>query len=147
MSLYDNIIDDLKKALKEQNKEKLAVLRGLKTSIKNRQVALRKELTDEQVMEVLSSEIKKSKDAIEKFNQGSRQDLVDKEEAEIRILSAYLPPQLSADEIKDIVTQVIEELSANNLKDLGKVMKSAMPKMAGKADGREVKRIAQELLQ
>ena len=146
MSLYDDIINDLKKALKEQNKENLTVLRGLKSSIKNKQVALRQELTDEHIMEVIASEIKKSKEAIEKFHQGSRQDLVEKEETEIKILSTYLPPQLSADEIKEIVTQVIEELSASNPKDLGRVMKSAMPKMAGRAEGREVNRIAQELL-
>jgi uncharacterized protein YqeY len=146
MSLYDDIIIDFKTALKEQNKKNLTVLRGLKSAIKNKQVALRQELTDEQIMEVISSEIKKSKEAIEKFNQGLRQDLVEKEEAEIKILSKYLPPQLSAEEIKEIVTQVIEELSASNPKDLGKIMKSVMPKMAGRADGREVNRIAQELL-
>jgi len=146
MSLYDDIVIDLKNALREQNKENLTVLRGLKSAIKNRQVALREELTDEQILEVIASEIKKSKEAIEKFNQGSRQDLVEKEEAEIKILSKYLPPQLSTDEIKKIVTQVIEELSASNPKDLGKVMKSVMPKIAGRAEGREVNRIAQELL-
>ena len=147
MSLYDEIIIDLKNALKEQNKENLTVLRGLKSSIKNKQIALRQqELTDEQIMEVIASEIKKRKEAIEKFHQGSRQDLVEKEETEIKILSTYLPPQLTADEIKEIVTQVIEELSASSPKDLGRVMKSAMPKMAGRAEGREVNRIAQELL-
>lgn len=146
MSLYDDIVIDLKKALREQDKENLTVLRGLKSAIKNRQVALREELTDGQILEVIASEIKKSKEAIEKFNQGSRQDLVEKEEAEIKILSKYLPPQLSTDEIKKIVTQVIKELSASSPKDLGKVMKSVMPKIAGRAEGREVNRIAQELL-
>ena len=146
MSLHDDIVHDLTKALKEQNKETLSVLRGLKSAIKNRQVSLRQELTDEQIMEVIGSEIKKRREAIEKFHQGSRQDLVEKEETEIKILSTYLPPQLSADEIKEIIMQVIEELSASNPKDLGRVMKSAMPKMAGRAEGREVNRIAQELL-
>jgi len=146
MSLYDDIIIDSKKALKEQDKEKLSVLRGLKSAIKNKQVALRQELTDDQIMGVISSEIKKGKEAIEKFGQGSRQDLVKKEEAEIKILSKYLPPQLSTEEIKGLLTQVIEEISASSPKDLGRVMKSAMAKLAGRADGREVNRIARELL-
>ena len=146
MSLYDDIIIDSKKALKEQDKEKLSALRGLKSAIKNKQVALRQELTDDQIMGVISSEIKKGKEAIEKFGQGSRQDLVKKEEAEIKILSKYLPPQLSTEEIKGLLTQVIEEISASGPKDLGRVMKSVMAKLAGRADGREVNSIARELL-
>jgi hypothetical protein len=146
MSLYDDIIIDSKKALKEQDKEKLSVLRGLKSAIKNKQVALRQDLTDDQIMGVISSEIKKGKEAIEKFGQGSRQDLVKKEEAEIKILSKYLPPQLSTEEIKGLLTQVIEEISASGPKDLGRVMKSVMAKLAGRADGREVNSIARELL-
>ncbi|HUU41963.1 MAG TPA: GatB/YqeY domain-containing protein [Desulfatiglandales bacterium] len=146
MTLNDTIILDLKKAIKEQDKARLSVLRNIKTAIKNKQVALGQDLNDEHIIGVISSEIKKSKEAIEKFIQGSRQDLVEKEEAEIKILSAYLPPQLTSEEIKGLVNQVIEELSAKGPKDLGIVMKSAMAKLAGKADGREVNRIARELL-
>ncbi len=146
MGLYDDIINDLKRALKEQDKQKLSVLRGLKSAIKNKQVALREELTDDQIMGVISSEIKKGKEAIEKFNQGSRQDLVEKEDMEIKILFNYLPPQLSGEEIQGIVTQVIEEISASGPSDLGRVMKSTMAKLAGRADGREVNSIARELL-
>jgi uncharacterized protein YqeY len=146
MSLYDDIILDLKKAIKEQDKGKLSVLRGLKSAIKNKQVELRQELSEDQILAVISSEIKKGKEAIEKFGQGLRQDLVEKEEAEIKILSSYLPPQLSTEEIKGILTQVIEELSASSPKDLGRVMKSVMPRVAGRADGREVNRLTRELL-
>ena len=146
MGLFDDIIFDFKNAMRNQDKEKLSVLRGLKTAIKNKQVALLQELSDDQIMGVISSEIKKGKEAIEKFQQGSRQDLVEKEEVEIRILSGYLPPQLSTEEIKKVITQVIEELSASGPKDLGRVMKSAMAQLAGKADGREVNKIARELL-
>jgi uncharacterized protein YqeY len=146
MSLYDDIDADFKKTLKDQDKERLSVLRGLKTAIKNKQVELRGELTDDQIRGVISSEIKKRKEAIEKFGQGLRQDLVEKEEGELKILSSYLPPQLSTEEIQAIVTQAIEEISASSPEDLGKVMKSVMPKLAGKADGREVNRIARELL-
>ena len=146
MNLYENILADLKNSIKVQDKEKLLVLRGLKTAIKNKQVELRQELTDDQILGIISSEVKKCKEAIEKFTQGSRQDLVEKEEAEVKILSSYLPPQLSEEEIKEIVTQAIEEISASSPKDLGRVMKSVMPKMSGRADGREVNRIARELL-
>ena len=146
MGLYDDIILDFKNAMRNQDKEKLSVLRGLKATIKNKQVALRQELSDDQIMGVISSEIKKGKEALEKFQQGSRQDLAKKEEIEIRILSEYLPPQLSTQEIKKVITQVIEELSASSTKDLGRVMKSAMRQLAGKADGREVNEIARELL-
>ncbi len=146
MALYDDIVGDLKKSLKEQDKEKLSVLRGLKTAIKNKQVELREEPTEDQIRGIISSEIKKRKEAIEQFNQGSRQDLVEKEENELKILSSYLPPQLSTEDIKGIVAQAIEEISASSPKDLGRVMKSVMPKVAGRADGREVNRIARELL-
>jgi len=146
MGLYDDIVLDLTNAMKEQDKEKLLVLRGLKTAIKNKQVELRQEPNEDQVRGVISSEIKKRKEAIEKFSEGSRPDLAQKEEAEMEILSSYLPPQLSTEEIKEILTQVIEETSANSLKDLGKVMKSVMPRLAGRADGREVNRLARELL-
>jgi uncharacterized protein YqeY len=146
MSIYDDIILDLKYSIKAQDKEKLLALRGLKTAIKNKQIELRQELSDDQILGIISSEVKKCKEAIEKFIQGSRQDLVEKEEAEVKILSSYLPRQLSDEEVKEIVTQAIEEISASSLKDLGKVMKSVMPKMAGRADGREVNRITRELL-
>ena len=103
-------------------------------------------LNEDQIRGVISSEIKKRKEAIEVFNQGSRPDLADKEEAELKILSGYLPPQLSGEEIKEILAHVIEEISASGPKDLGRVMKSAMPKLAGRADGREVNQLARELL-
>ncbi|MFW6147008.1 MAG: GatB/YqeY domain-containing protein [Thermodesulfobacteriota bacterium] len=147
MGLYENIVDDLTKAIKARDAEKTSVLRGLKAAIKNKQVELRSEnLTDEQIYGVVQSEVKKRKEAIVQFNQGSRQDLAEKEEAELAILSGYLPRQLSEKEIKDIVAQVIDEVSASSPKDLGKVMKSAMAKCAGMADGREVNRLARELL-
>ena len=146
MSLYDDIVLDLKHAMKERHQRRLSVLRGLKSAIKNKQVELREELTDDQIRGTISSEIKKRKEAIEKFGHGSRQDLVEKEEEELEILSSYLPPQLSSEEIRAVVTQAIEELSASTPKDLGRVMKSVMPKLAGRADGREVNGIARELL-
>jgi uncharacterized protein YqeY len=105
MGLYESIVDDLSKAIKQRDKERLAVLRGLKAALKNKQVELRLEdLTDEQIYGVVKSEVKKRKEAIEKFVEGSRQDLAEKEEAELTILSGYLPPQLSEEEIKEVTS-------------------------------------------
>jgi uncharacterized protein YqeY len=147
MGLYDRIVDDLTQAIKGGDKEKLLVLRGLKAEIKNKQVELRlKDLTDEQICGVIRSEVKKRREAIEKFVEGSRRDLAEKEEAELTVLSGYLPPQLSEEEIQEVLTKVIQEVSASGPKDLGKVMKTAMAKFAGMADGREVNRLARELL-
>jgi uncharacterized protein YqeY len=146
MALYDEIIADFTKAMKEQDKLTLSVLRGLKTAVKNKQVELRQEPSEDQIRGVISSEIKKRKEAIEKYNEGSRPDLAEKEKSEMNILTSYLPPQLSTEEIKEILTQVIQEISANGPKDLGMVMKTAMPKLTGRADGREVNRLARELL-
>ena len=147
MSLYARIVDELTKAIKGGDKERLSVLRGVKAAIKNKQVELLlKDLTDEQIYGVIRSEVKKRKEAIEKFIEVSRHELAKKEEAELTILSGYLPPRLSEEEIKEGLTQVIQELSANSPKDLGKVMKTAMTKFAGMADGREVNRLARELL-
>jgi uncharacterized protein YqeY len=146
MPLYEEIIADFTKAMKEQDKLTLSVLRGLKTAVKNKQVELRQEPSEDQIRGVISSEIKKRKEAIEKYNEGSRPDLAEKEKSEMDILTSYLPPQLSTEEIKEILTQVIQEISANGPKDLGVVMKTAMPKLTGRADGREVNRLARELL-
>ena len=147
MGLYEGIVGDLTKAIKGRDKERLSVLRGLKAEIKNKQVELRlKDLTDEQIFGVIKSEVKKRKEAIEKFVEGSRQDLAAKEEAELKMLSGYLPPQLSEGEINEILAQVIQEVSASGPKDLGKVMKSAMARFEGRADGRAVNRLARELL-
>jgi uncharacterized protein YqeY len=146
MPLYEEIIADFTKAMKEQDKLTLSVLRGLKTAVKNKQVELRQEPSEDQIRGVISSEIKKRKEAIEKYNEGSRPDLAEKEKSEMDILTSYLPPQLSTEEIKEILTQVIQEISANGPKDLGMVMKTAMPKLTGRADGREVNRLARELL-
>ena len=147
MGLYEGIVGDLTKAIKGRDKERLSVLRGLKAEIKNKQVELRlKDLTDEQIFGVIKSEVKKRKEAIEKFVEGSRQDLAAKEEAELKMLSGYLPPQLSEGEINEILAQVIQEVSASGPKDLGEVMKSAMARFEGRADGRAVNRLARELL-
>ena len=146
MSISENITSELKKAIKERDKKKLAVLRGLKSAIKYREIQLRDNLDDDQILGIISSEMKQRKESIEQFSRGSRQDLVVIEEEELKILSSYLPPQLSIEEIREIITQVIKELSSVSIKDLGKVMKTVMPKLSGKADGKTVNKLVKELL-
>ena len=146
MSLNQKIMDDLKAAMKAKVAELLSCLRMLKTSLKNLQVEKGRDLNDDEIQAVISSSVRKSKEAAEEFRKGDREDLALKEEQEIQYLYAYLPQQLSAEEIEETLKQVIEELSAKSPKDLGKVMKAAMAKMAGQAQGKEVNEIARTLL-
>ncbi len=146
MSLNQKIIDDLKTAMKAKDADLVSCLRMLKTSLKNLQIEKRRDLNDDEIQAVISSSVRKSKEAAEEFRKGDREDLALKEEQEIKYLYAYLPQQLSAEEIEKTLKQVIEELSAKSPKDLGKVMKEAMAKMAGQAQGKEVNEIAGKLL-
>ena len=146
MSLNQKIIDDLKTAMKAKDADLVSCLRMLKTSLKNLQIEKRRDLNDDEIQAVISSSVRKSKEAAEEFRKGDREDLALKEEQEIKYLYAYLPQQLSAEEIEKTLKQVIEELSAKSPKDLGKVMKEAMAKMAGQAQGKEVNEIAVKLL-
>ncbi len=118
----------------------------LKTALKNKQVEKRRELEDQEVQAVISSLIRKGQEAAKEFREGNRLDLAAKEEEEIKILYEYLPEQLSPAEIEKNLKEIISELSASSLKDLGKVMKAAMARMAGKAQGKEVNEIARKLL-
>ncbi len=146
MSLLERINEDLKKAMKEKDSLKMSCLRMLKTSIKKLQVEKIRELTDEEIIQVIQSLIKKGKDAIENFKKGNRPDLAEKEEKEINVLKQYLPKQLTLPEIEKIVQEAISEVNATSLKDLGKVMKVAMSKLKGRAQGKDVNEVARRLL-
>jgi uncharacterized protein YqeY len=146
MSLTKKIIEDLKKAMKAKDEIRVSCLRMLKTSLKNMQVEKGRELKDDEIRSVISSQIRKGKEAAKEFRQGNREELATKEEKEVEILYTYLPKQLESNEIKKILEEIISELSAEGPKDLGKVMKVAMAGMAGKAQGREVNEIAKRLL-
>lgn len=146
MTLSKQISNDLKEAMKARDELRLSCLRMLKTGIKNRQVEKGEDLSDEEIQSLISSLIRKGQDAIKEFKKGDRPELVAKEEAEIKILYSYLPEQLGPDEIERILNETISELSAEGPKDLGKVMKAAMARMAGRAQGKEVNEIAKRLL-
>ncbi len=146
MSLANNITQDIKQAMKEGEKVKLSVLRMLKAAIKNKEIDLRKTLSDEEILGVIRSMLKKSNDSIAMFEKGDRQDLVDKEKAEAAVISSYLPKALSREETESIVKAVIKSSGASSIKDMGSVMKEAIAKTEGRADGKLLSGIVRTLL-
>jgi hypothetical protein len=146
MSLNEKLLDDLKEAMKTKNAPRLSCLRMLKAALKNKQVEKGSPLDDREFEAVVSSMVRKSRESIEEFTKAGRLDLARKESAEIEILHEYLPEQLTPEQIEDVVKEVISEVGASGPKDLGKVMKSAMEKLAGKAQGKDVNQAAKKLL-
>jgi uncharacterized protein YqeY len=146
MSLDEKIVEDLKKAMKEKDALRLSCLRMLKTALKNLQVDKQRKLKDEEIQGVISSLIKKGKESVTEFRNAGREELALKEEAEVAIFYGYMPRQLTPEDMENTLREIISELSAEKLSDLGKVMKVAMPRMAGKAQGKEVNEIAKRLL-
>ncbi|MEW6412339.1 MAG: GatB/YqeY domain-containing protein [Candidatus Zixiibacteriota bacterium] len=146
MSIVSRIEDDMKKALKAGEKEKLTVLRGLKSDLKYRQIELREELTDDDAVAVLNSARKKRRDSIEMFEKGGRDDLVRQEKYGLEIIEQYLPEQLSEEQLIDIVKQAIKETGADSPAKVGLVMKAVMPKVKGQADGKVINRLVMDLL-
>jgi uncharacterized protein YqeY len=146
MSLSQKIIDDLKQAMKAKDASRISCLRMLKSAMKNKQVEKGDELEDQEIQNVISSLIRKGQEAAKEFRAGERPDLASKEEEEIKIFYGYLPEQLTPADIEKNLKEIISEISATGPKDLGKVMKAAMARMAGKAQGKEVNEIARRLL-
>ncbi|HJX33900.1 MAG TPA: GatB/YqeY domain-containing protein [Desulfatiglandales bacterium] len=146
MSLYEKITNDLKEAMKAKDLLRISCIRMLKTGLKHKQAERGEILRDEEILSLISSLIRKGREAAEEFRKGGREDLAKKEEGEIAILYGYLPDQIKPDEIEKILKEVISELSADGMKDLGKVMKAAMNRIAGSAQGKEVNEIARRLL-
>ena len=141
MSLKDQIPEDLKTALREQNKVELSVLRMLQAAIKNRQIEVGDELNDQQVVEVVASEIKKRRDAAEEFVKVNREDAANMEKEEIEVLMKYMPEQLNEEEVSAKVAEIISDSGASGMKDMGMVMKSVMSELKGKADGKLINQI------
>jgi uncharacterized protein len=146
MTLNQTIADDLKEAMKAKDTLRLSCLRMLRAALKNLQVEKGHELDEDEVQSVVSSMIRKGKEAAGEFRGGGREDLALKEEAEIAILYQYLPQQLTPEEMEATLREVISELSADGPRDMGKVMKEAMARMAGRAQGKEVSEMAKRLL-
>ena len=138
MSLLTTLNDDIKTAMKAKDKETLAVLRMLKTAIQNDQIKAGRELNGEEELTVLSREMKQRKDSLSEFEKAGRDDLVEKVKVEIAIVEKYMPQQLTEEEIRQLVQEVMTQTGATSPKDFGKVMGAMMPKVKGKADGNQV---------
>jgi uncharacterized protein YqeY len=135
-SLKSEIDQDIKEALKARNNLKLGVLRMLKSEIKYKEIDKGSELSDDEVISILSSSVKKRKETIEQFEKGRRDDLVSREKAELEVVRGYMPEQLTQDQLSRIIHLAIQGINATGPSDLGKVMKSIMPQVKGKADGK-----------
>jgi len=141
MSIKNKIAEDMKAALKAQDKDRLQAIRNLHGAIRKKEIDDRVELDDEGVFKIISSLIKQRQDSIEQFKKGSRLDLVEKETKELEVLKSYLPAQLSKEEVEKLVDEAISEAKASTQKDMGAVMKILMPKVSGIADGKLVSQI------
>lgn len=162
MDIREKINSDLKKALQEKNELGVLVLRGLNSAIHNQEIEKRtrlsktekdieklkkgSKLTEEEIIEVVSREVKKRKEAIEEFRKGGREEMAKKEERELGVLKKYLPEQMSEEQIRQEAKKVIEEVGAVGPQDMGKVMGALMPKLKGKAEGAVVSKVVSELL-
>jgi uncharacterized protein YqeY len=145
-SLVEKIAQDLKEAMKAKDESRVSCLRVLKAAVTNEQGRRTQPLKDEDVQAVIQSLVRKGQEAAVEFRKGHREDMAAKEEGEVKLLSGYLPNQLDPAEIEKVLREIIAEGSASGLKDLGKVMKAAMGRLAGKVQGKEVNEIAKRLL-
>ncbi|WP_353706542.1 GatB/YqeY domain-containing protein [Bacillus cereus group sp. MS39] len=146
MSLLGRLNDDMKQAMKNKQKEKLTVIRMVKAALQNEGIKLQHTLTEEEELTVLAREVKQYKDSLLEFKKAGREDLVNKLQSEIQILSAYLPEQLTEEELASVIKQVISEVGATSKADMGKVMTAVMPKVKGKTDGSLVNKLVIQLL-
>src|ERR1035437_887861 len=146
MTFLEKLNSDLKEAMKARDEVRMNCIRQVKASVMNKEVAKKKTLSDDEVMEVIASLAKAHVESIDSFKKGNRPDLVGKEEAELAILKAYLPEQLSDEELRMIVEAAVKEFGASAIKETGKVMGLIMPKVKGKADGGRINAIVREFL-
>jgi len=147
MSLQQKIDDDLKTALKASDTVKVSVLRMAKASIKNKEIDKKDTLSEDDIRSVFSTLSKRSKESIEQFAKGGREDLVDKERQELSILQTYLPQELTQEELDRIIAEAIRESSAESPKDIGNVMRLVMSRVKGAADGKVVNQRVRALLE
>lgn len=146
MSLVEKINEDMKLAMKSQDKETLSVVRMIKSAVQLAKIELKHELSDEEVVDVVSKQIKMRKDSIAEFSKASRDDLVKQYEREIEILNKYMPEQLSRDEVNKIIDEAFATVNPTSQKQMGLIMKEVNPKVRGKFDMGEVSKIIKDKL-
>jgi uncharacterized protein YqeY len=146
MSLKEQLAADLKEAMRQRDERRRAALRLTIAALHNAEIAAGAELNETDAMGVLTTQAKRRRESIEEYRKAGREDLVETEEAELAFLVAYLPQQLSREEIVKAARQVVEETGASGPRDIGKVMPVLMEQLRGRADGREVSEVVRELL-
>lgn len=146
MSLRERLNEELKSSMKEKDELKLSVIRMIRSSMKNREIDLKHELDDREIIEIISTLCKQRRESIRLFKEANRQELVDKEEKELALLLGFLPQQLTREELEDLVMKTIAECNAQGSKDMGRVMKALQPSVAGRADGKMVSEVVKEKL-
>lgn len=146
MDLKTRLGEDFKQALRAGDKLRTSVIRLLMALIKNREVEKRGPLTDAEVLQAIVASCKQRQEAMEQYTQGRRQDLADKESAELTILQSYLPKPLTPEELQAMVLEAIREVQATSPKEMGKVMGVLMPRITGRADGKQVNALVREAL-
>ncbi|NOX37157.1 MAG: GatB/YqeY domain-containing protein [Calditrichaeota bacterium] len=146
MSLEKQLLEDMKAAMKSGDKLRLETIRSLRAQLKNAQIEKGGELSEEEQIQVLMKAAKKRKESIEQFRAVGREDRAQIEAQELAIIEAYLPQQMSEDEISRLVDQIIQEVGATSPRDMGRVMGTIMPKVKGRADGKLVQQIVKDKL-
>lgn len=136
MDINKKLNEEMVTAAKSQDKIRLSAIRMIKAALHNKEINLMRPLDESEVLQLLSSMIKQRRDSIEQFAKGGRTDLVEKEEAELKVVQEFMPTQISDEEVDDLIKKTIEEAGAVSIKDMGKVMKILMPRLAGVADGK-----------
>lgn len=147
MEIRDQVMADVKDAMRAKDQLKLNTLRFLQAAVKNREIELRPNpITSDEVMNVIKKLVKQRKESIEQYQAGNRQDLADQEAAELKVLEGYLPAQMGRDQVEKVVTEVIAALGAKTVKDMGPVMKEVIARTAGTADNKTVSEVIKSKL-
>ena len=148
MTLQQRLVDEMKEAMRTGDADRLSVIRLLRASIKNKEIDKGKgqQLTEEEILQVISTAVKQRKESIEQFEKGGRQDLVEKEKKELAILQSFLPQPISDEELRIKIKEAIAQSGAADVKDMGKVMKLLVPQLVGKAEGSKISQMVRECL-
>ena len=147
MSLFDTIQSDMYAAMKSGDKHKTGTLRVALSTLKDKKIEKREDLTEVEAIKIIQNLVKQRKEAADIYKENGRNDLMENENAELEILNAYLPQMMSEDDLRTLVKKVVEDTGASNLSDIGKVMPEVMNQSAGKADGKMAQSIVRDLLQ
>ena len=145
-TIKERLSDTMKSSLKAGDKDTLAFARNLHAAVRKEEIDTRTDLNDDGVLKIITRLVKQRQDSITQFEQGGRQDLVDKEKAELKFLQAFMPAQMSEEEVRSLVSWAVTESGATSAKDMGQVMKLLIPKIQGKADAKFVNQLVREKL-